>query len=129
VDSAKNFKPEIIYLWEKVSDSFEAQRIINSFQPVEVKIIKTQKLLYFNLSMAQSLAQSKKVLMIGAASSFVNHFDGNIGDNMKCLPYYKLIPVSNGCPYNCIYCYLAYVYRKYGAFIKININYSKCSNR
>lgn len=63
--------------------------------------------------------------MLGNTSSFVNHFDGCIGDNMHCFPYYKLVPLSNGCPYNCIYCYLAFVYRKYGAFIKINLNYSK----
>jgi spore photoproduct lyase len=34
-----------------------------------------------------------------------------------------LVPVSNGCPYYCTYCYLAYVYRKFSPFIKININY------
>jgi spore photoproduct lyase len=33
------------------------------------------------------------------------------------------MPVSNGCPYYCTYCYLAYVYRKFRPFIKININY------
>lgn len=63
--------------------------------------------------------------MIGKTSSFINHFNGDIGKNMRCFSYYKLIPLSNGCPYNCVYCYLAYVYRKYGAFIKINVNYDK----
>jgi len=61
--------------------------------------------------------------MIGQTTSFVGHFDGRLGSNIRCCPYYKLVPVSNGCPYYCTYCYLAFVYRKYAPFIKININY------
>lgn len=126
MDTAKKFKPDTIYLWDKISDNFEAQRIINLFKNAEVKIIKNQKFAHpSSLSAAQALQSSKKILMLGNTSSFVNHFDGNIGDDMRCMPYYKLVPISNGCPYNCVYCYLAYVYRKYGAFIKININYDK----
>jgi spore photoproduct lyase len=111
---------------DKISDNLEAQRIVSLFKTAQVKLIKNQKLIPSQtLSPAQTLLNSKKILMIGGTSSFINHFDGNIGQNMRCFPYYKLIPLSNGCPYNCVYCYLAYVYRKYGAFIKININYSK----
>jgi len=61
--------------------------------------------------------------MIGETSSFVGHFDGRLGPNVRCCPYYKLVPISNGCPYYCTYCYLAYVYRKFSPFIKVNINY------
>ena len=126
VDSAKNFKPETIYLWDKISNSFEAQRIISLFKDAEVKIVKNQKLPHFGtLSTAQALQNSKKILMLGETSSFINYFNGSIGQNMRCFPYYKLVPLSNGCPYSCVYCYLAYVYRKYGAFIKLNINYDK----
>lgn len=126
MDTAKNFKPDIILLWNKVSDSFEAQRIISLFKNADVKIIKEQKLKYAEPIPAEmALRKSKKTLMIGETSSFINQFDGNIGENMRCFPYYKLVPLSNGCPYNCVYCYLAYVYRKYGAFIKMNINYDK----
>jgi spore photoproduct lyase len=35
------------------------------------------------------------------------------------------VPISNGCPYFCTYCYLAYIYREYLPFIKLNINYGK----
>ena len=61
--------------------------------------------------------------MIGQTSSFVGRFDGQLGSSVCCCPYYKLVPVSNGCPYYCTYCYLAFIYRKYAPFIKININY------
>ena len=60
--------------------------------------------------------------MIGHTSSFVGCFDGRLGSNVRCCPYYKLVPISNGCPYYCTYCYLAFVYRKFSPFIKININ-------
>ncbi|MFA6185963.1 MAG: spore photoproduct lyase family protein [Phycisphaerae bacterium] len=126
MDTAKNFNPDTILLWDKVSGSFEAQRIISLFKNAEVKIITEQKLKYAEpISAELALRKSKKTLMIGETSSFINQFDGNIGENMRCFPYYKLVPLSNGCPYNCVYCYLAYVYRKYGAFIKMNINYDK----
>jgi len=61
--------------------------------------------------------------MIGRASSFVGHFDGRLGPSICCRPYYKLVPISNGCPFRCTYCYLAFVYRKYAPYIKVNINY------
>ena len=61
--------------------------------------------------------------MIGQTSSFVGRFDGRLGHAVQCRPYYKLVPLSNGCPYYCTYCYLGFVYRKYSPFIKMNINY------
>ena len=61
--------------------------------------------------------------MIGETTSFVGRFDGRLGGEVQCCPYYKLVPLSNGCPYYCTYCYLAFVYRKYSPFIKLNINY------
>jgi len=75
------------------------------------------------MSPAQALLAGKRTLMIGQTSSFVGRFDGQLGSSVRCCPYYKLVPVSNGCPYYCTYCYLAFVYRKYAPFIKININY------
>ena len=73
----------------------------------------------------QKMPAGKRTLMIGQTSCFVGHFDGRLGPNVCCRPYYKLVPVSNGCPYFCTYCYLAFVYRKYAPFIKININYNE----
>lgn len=61
--------------------------------------------------------------MIGRTTSFVGHFDGRLGLDVRCCPYHKLTPLSNGCPYYCTYCYLAFVYRKYSPYIKLNINY------
>lgn len=61
--------------------------------------------------------------MIGQTTSFVGRFDGRLGSNIRCCPYHKLVPISNGCPYYCTYCYLAFVYRKFSPFIKVNINY------
>jgi spore photoproduct lyase len=75
------------------------------------------------MSPSGALLAGKKTLMIGETSSFVGRFDGRLGSTIRCCPYYKLVPLSNGCPYTCTYCYLAFVYRNYASFIKININY------
>lgn len=94
------------------------------FPLANVQVIKQQrKPPSLNMSPAQALLAGKRTLMIGQTSSFVGRFDGQLGSSVRCCPYYKLVPVSNGCPYYCTYCYLAFVYRKYAPFIKININY------
>jgi spore photoproduct lyase len=124
VDTAKKFKPKTILLWEKVSEHPEAQRIVKMFPSATVHTIKHQrKPPSPDMPAAKALLEGKRTLMIGETSSFVGHFDGRLGPNVRCCPYYKLVPISNGCPYYCTYCYLAYVYRKFSPFIKININY------
>ncbi len=124
MDTAKTFRPKTILLWQKVADNPEAQRILELFPSAKVQVIKQQrKPPSPDMSPAQALLAGKRTLMIGQTSSFVGHFDGRLGFNVRCCPYYKLVPVSNGCPYYCTYCYLAFVYRKYAPFIKMNINY------
>ena len=123
MDTAKIFKPNTILLWEQISNQPEARRIISMFPNAKVKIIKHQRTPVSDMSPANALLSGKRTLMLGHSSSFVGHFDGMTGSNIHCKPYYKLVPVSNGCPYFCTYCYLAYVYRKFSPFIKININY------
>ena len=124
MDKARTFRPKTILLWQKVADHPEAQRIVELFPSANVQLIKQQKNPSLpNMSLSRALLAGKRTLMIGATSSFVGKFDGRLGSNVRCCPYYKLVPVSNGCPYYCTYCYLAFVYRKYSPFIKININY------
>jgi spore photoproduct lyase len=139
MDIAKQFKPSTILLWKKAAETKEAQRIVSLFPNTIVRLIDSQRLDSFpNLSPGQALVKGKRILMIGHTSSFVGFYDGhpdrfaenNFPDksafsDVHCLPYYKLVPISNGCPYYCTYCYLAYVYRKFSPFIKINVNYEK----
>jgi spore photoproduct lyase len=125
MDKAKTFKPKTILLWQKVAEHLEAQRILKLFPSAEVQVIEQQRKSFLPvMSPSQALMAGKRTLMIGQTSSFVGHFDGQLGSNVRCCPYYKLVPVSNGCPYYCTYCYLAFVYRSYAPFIKININYN-----
>jgi len=124
MDTAKKFKPEKILLWQKVADHPEAERIVKLFPSAKVHLISKQRQSSLtNMSPGEALLAGRKTLMIGATTSFVGHFDGQLGVSVRCQPYYKLVPISNGCPYYCTYCYLAFVYRKYAPFIKININY------
>jgi spore photoproduct lyase len=124
MDTAKSFKPKTILLWEKTAEHPEALRIIAMFPSAKILIIKNQRLpAGLNITASKALLKSKQTLMIGQTTSFIGRFDGKLGSNLHCCPYHKLVPLSNGCPYYCTYCYLAFVYRKYSPFIKININY------
>ena len=124
MDTAKTFKPKTILLWQKVTNHPEAQRILRLFPSAQVHVIQHQrKQPSPNIPPGQAMLRGKRTLMIGQTSSFVGYFNGQLGPKVRCCPYYKLVPISNGCPYYCTYCYLAFVYRKYAPFIKININY------
>jgi spore photoproduct lyase len=124
MDTARTFRPKTILLWQKVADNPEARRIANMFPSAKVYLIPQQRQVPSpGMSPGKALLAGRKTLMIGATSRFVGHFDGRLGSNVRCRPYYKLVPVSNGCPYHCTYCYLAFVYRKYAPFIKMNVNY------
>jgi len=124
MDTSRQFEPQTILLWEKVAEHAEAQRIIKLFPSAEIRLIKHQRYHPCADTPAwRALLEGKRTLMIGQTSSFVGYFDGRLGPNVGCRSYYKLVPVSNGCPFYCTYCYLAFVYRKHAPFIKININY------
>jgi len=124
MDTARTFKPKTILLWRQAAEDPEARRILKLFPSAQVQMIERQRLAFSpDMSPSQALLAGKRTLMIGRTSSFVGRFDGRLGLNVRCCPYYKLVPLSNGCPYFCTYCYLAFVYRNYAPFIKININY------
>lgn len=125
-DRARTFRPHTILLWRKVAAHPEARRIVDMFPEVSVRIIERQRSASPNHSAAgHPLIAGKRTLLIGEASSFVHRFDGGLGGNVRCRPYWKLVPVSNGCPYFCTYCYLASVYREHLLAIKININHDQ----
>ena len=124
MDTTKRFKPETILLLERVAEHPEARRILGLFPSADVRLVKYQRSPFSSdVSQSQALLIGKKTLMIGETSSFVGRFDGRLGSNVRCCAYHKLVPVSNGCPYYCTYCYLAFVYRKFAPLIKINVNY------
>ena len=124
MDTAKAFKPGTILLWRKVQRDFEAERILRMFPEARVEIVDRQRLASVpGQRNGHPLVAGKRILMIGEASSFVHGFDGCLGGGVRCASYLKLVPVSNGCPYYCTYCYLGYVYRDYLPFIKMNVNH------
>ncbi len=126
VDTAKTFRPHTILLWRKVAEYPEARRIVRLFPDARVRIVERQRgLPTSNHTAAHPLVAGKRTLMIGEASSFVHRFDGGLGPSVCCQLYFKLVPVSNGCPYYCTYCYLAHVYREHLPAIKVNVNHDQ----
>ncbi|MEN6333910.1 MAG: spore photoproduct lyase family protein [Phycisphaerales bacterium] len=126
MDTAKAFKPRMILVWRKVQGHPETQRIVGMFPEAHVEIVDRQRIVpSTDRRRSHSIVAGKRILMIGEASSFVHRFDGCLGKGVRCAPYLRLVPVSNGCPYFCTYCYLACVYRDHLPFMKININHAR----
>jgi len=126
MDTAKAFRPHTILLWRKVERHAEARRIVGMFPEARVRIVERQRPVAIpERSRDRAVVAGKRVLMIGETSSFVKHFDGCLGSGVLCYPYAKLVPISNGCPYYCTYCYLAQVYRDYLPVIKMNVNHDR----
>jgi spore photoproduct lyase len=126
MDIAQEFEPNTILIWRKMADHPEARRIIEMFPRARLQILEQQRRIALpHTSCRHRIVAGKRVLLIGTATSFVRGFGGYLGGGIRCAPYYKLVPVSNGCPYYCLYCYLAFVYRDYLPCIKMNINYNR----
>jgi spore photoproduct lyase len=126
MDTAGTFKPSTIFVWRKVERHAETARLVEMFPQAHVQVVDRQRIALMSTRGGRHpTVAGKRVLMIGEASSFLRDFDGGLGGGVCCAPYFKLVPISNGCPYFCTYCYLAYVYRDYQPFIKLNINYSR----
>lgn len=126
VDTAKAFRPNTIFLLRKLQRHPEAMRIIGVFPEARIETVDRRRDVVLPRHPSRPpVVAGKRVLMIGEASSFLRHFDGCLGSGVRCAPHMKLVPMSNGCPYYCTYCYLTYVYRDYLPFIKMNINYGK----
>lgn len=126
MDTARAFRPETILLWRKVERHAEARRIIEMFPQARVRVVERQRPVAIpGRSPDRAVVAGKRVLMIGETTSFVKQFDGRLGKGVLCSPYAKLVPISNGCPYYCTYCYLAQVYRDYLPLIKMNINHDR----
>jgi spore photoproduct lyase len=126
MDTAQTFRPHTILLWRKVERDAEARRIIEMFPEARVRIVERQRPVAIpGRSRDRAVVAGKRVLMIGETSSFAKHFDGCLGSGVLCYPYAKLVPISNGCPYYCTYCYLAQVYRDYLPAIKMNVNHDR----
>jgi spore photoproduct lyase len=126
MDTATTFRPNTILVWRKVERHAETARLVGMFPQAHVEVVDRQRIAPVSAHGGRHpILAGKRVLMIGEASSFLRRFDGGLGGGVCCAPYLKLVPISNGCPYFCTYCYLAYVYRDYQPFIKVNINYSR----
>lgn len=126
VDTAKTFRPHTILLWRRVAEHPEARRIVGMFPDAQVQIVERQRSIPVpNRATTHPLVAGKRTLLLGEASSFVHRFDEGLGPSVRCRPYFKLVPVSNGCPYYCTYCYLAHVYREHLPAIKVNVNHDQ----
>jgi hypothetical protein len=100
MDMAKTFEPHTLLAWRKIADHPEARRIIEMFPRARLQILEQQRGMALSRTpLRQAVVAGKRVLLVGTATSFVRGFEGDLGASIRCAPYYKLVPVSNGCPY------------------------------
>jgi len=93
MDTAKRFKPKTILLWQKIVDDPEALRMLEMFPDAQVRTVEHQRANpSLDKDLAQTMLEGKRTIMIGQTSSFVNHFNGNLGPGVAYRPYYKLVP-------------------------------------
>ena len=120
-DTCKSWRPGEIVVWEAIREHSEVARIISLFPNVPVRYARTQR--PSDQSVIQSSGKTDQTLFLGHTSSFVKEFSGKPGGDIVCRKYFKLVPISRGCPYNCAYCYLDLVYRRRVPWIKMNLNH------
>lgn len=126
MDTVGTFRPATVLVWRKVARHAETARILGMFPRARVEIVDRQRLAPVRTRGAgHPIVAGKRILMIGETASFLRRFDGGLGGGVRCAPYFKLVPISDGCPCFCTYCYLAYVYRDHQPFMKMNTNYGR----
>jgi len=129
-----SFKPEHIFVYEKIRHDDIVRRILANFPATRVQVISNQlpttirnlepKLGYAKSSNknAAIIDIAKKLLVIGTGTrqSLVEKFTNKL--DCLCPQFYSLTPLNNGCYYSCAYCYLQVTYRGVFPYIKINVN-------
>lgn len=111
VDSiVKQFPKAKVVELEKDSDKSVLDKIRELFPEIEG-------------SSAKAVSVAKKILVIGKATKKTLVAPFEFDKDMVCPHFHKIVPMSNGCIFNCEYCYLQATYRGKFPYIKLNVNW------
>lgn len=130
----KKWKPEEIIVNVQVRDDPVTEYVLRNCRGVPVKyvddgrantIVKASETLKNRGTMLEKILAGKKVLYISpAGNDVVDVF--NMPDNRMMCPHFdRLKLASNGCFYQCDWCYLKLTYRAAYPFISIKAQYEK----
>ena len=132
------WKPKEIIVNESVKDDPITQYFLGQCAGVPVKYVSTGKsegiveasdiLRNSGPSMLDKILAGKQVVYIAPAKNAVDVFTMP-DDRMVCPHFDRLKLASNGCFYQCDWCYLKLTYRAAFPFITIRVQYDKIKNQ
>jgi spore photoproduct lyase len=133
-DKMEQWKPKEIIIHQSVKDDPVTQYFVDQCQGVPVKyitsgipkeIVKTSEVLGHSMgTMLDKILLGKQVVYIAPATDVVDIFTMP-DDRMVCPHFERLKLASNGCFYQCDWCYLKLTYRAAFPFITVRVQYDR----
>ena len=118
----------------EVLDEPVTRRIIERCPGIPVRIAETSRprdikaasrILSCAAALAERIAAGKHVLvLVPTTSNVVGEFE-MADPRMGCPHFPKLVTVSNGCPFQCSWCFLKATYRSLFPFMAVHVRYDK----
>jgi spore photoproduct lyase len=130
----RNWKPTEIIVNEKVEDDSVTKYVLKKCKGVPVRevdngkattIVDASEVLKDTGTMLEKILAGKNVLYIGPTGNDVVDVFTMPDDRMMCPHFDRLKLASNGCFYQCDWCYLKLTYRAAFPFIAIKTGYNK----
>jgi spore photoproduct lyase len=132
------WKPNEIIVHDSVKDDPATLHFLNQCENVPVKyvhdgraasVIKASSTLSeCGSKMLDMIIAGKKVVYISPATNVVDQFE--MPDNRMLCPHFdRLKLASNGCYYQCDWCYLKLTYRAAFPFISVKVQYDRIKNQ
>jgi spore photoproduct lyase len=129
-----NWTPREVIVNEAIKNDSATLRILERCAGVPIKYVKSgqnteiigasETLRNANVSMLDKILAGKSVMYIAPAGSAVDTFDMP-DTRMMCPHFDRLKLASNGCFYQCDWCYLKLTYRAAFPFITVRVQYDK----
>jgi spore photoproduct lyase len=129
-----NWTPEEIIVNERVKDDPVTEFVLRECESVSIRyvdngkaatIVDASEVLKGTETMLEKILAGKKVLYIGPTGNDVVDVFSMPDDRMMCPHFDRLKLASNGCFYQCDWCYLKLTYRAAFPFITIKTEYDK----
>ena len=132
------WKPEEIIVNEKVKYDPVTEYVLKECEGVPVRevnngkattIVESSEILKGTETMLDKILAGKKVLYLGPTGNDVVDVFTMPDDRMMCPHFDRLKLASNGCCYQCDWCYLKLTYRAAFPFIAIKTEYDKIKHQ
>ena len=123
------YKPKEIIVVREVRDIPITRSILNQCPNTPVRIIDSNRqeaikeashILSRTNGLAEAIDQGKRVLAIASTTNVINEF-GMPDPRIGCPHFMKLGMATNGCPYNCAWCYLKLTFRDLSSVVLFNM--------